>query len=96
MLRYIIGYEAGRNWELTKNHQVLVRTASHAATSGLVIRDGRIALTQQFREDDFYGASAVVAGVVGRESQARYQNDAMVRPGAWPRQVHDSYRWPPV
>jgi hypothetical protein len=79
MLRYAIGYELGRNWELTTNRQVLFRTASHTATSGLVIRDGRIVLTQQFREDDFYGASAVAAGVVGRPSQARYQNDTTVR-----------------
>ena len=92
MLRYMIQYEQGRNWELTKSRQVMARTASHTATSGLDIRDdgsaelagARIALTQEFREDDFYGASAVVVGVVGRESQARYQNDSTVRLTAAP------------
>jgi hypothetical protein len=84
MLRYMIQYHERLNWELTKNHQVMVRTASHTATSGLDIRDGRIVLTQQFREDDFYGASAVVVAVLGRKSQARYQNDCMVRLTAAP------------
>jgi hypothetical protein len=62
----------------------MVRTASHTATSGLDIRDGRIILTQQFREDEFYGASAVVAAVLGRDSQAKYQNDCTVRLTAAP------------
>jgi len=84
MLRYIMQYHERLNWELTKHHQVMVRTASHTATSGLDIRDGRIALTQQFREGDFYGASAVVVGVLGRNSQAKYQNDCMVRLTAAP------------
>lgn len=84
MLRYMIQYHAGRNWELTKKHEVMVRTASHTATSGLEIRDGRIALTQKFAEDDFYGASAVVVEVLGRDAQARYQNDSTVRLTAAP------------
>ena len=84
MLRYIMQYHERLNWELTKNHQVMVRTASHTATSGLDIRDGRIVLTQHFREGDFYGASAVVVGVLGRKSQAKYQNDCMVRLTAAP------------
>jgi len=84
MLRYIMQYHERLNWELTKHHQVMVRTASHTATSGPDIRDGRIVLTQQFREGDFYGASAVVVGVLGRNSQAKYQNDCMVRLTAEP------------
>jgi hypothetical protein len=84
MLRYIMQYHERLNWELTRKHQVMVRTASHTATSGLDIRDGRIVLTQQFREGDFYGASVVVVGVLGRESQAKYQNDCMVRLTAAP------------
>jgi len=84
MLRYMIQYHERLNWGLTKNHQVMVRTASHTATSGLDIRGGRVALTQQFREGDFYGASAVVVAVAGRDSQAKYQNDCMVRLTAAP------------
>jgi hypothetical protein len=79
MLRYMIQYHERLNWQLTKNHQVMVRTASHTATSGLDIRDGRIVLTQQFREGDYYDASAVAIGIVGRESKAKYQNDSTVR-----------------
>ncbi len=84
MLRYMMQYHERLNYQLTKNHQVMVRTASHTATSGLDIRDGRIILTQQFREDEFYGASAVVAAVLGRDSQAKYQNDCTVRLTAAP------------
>jgi hypothetical protein len=86
MLRYMIQYHAGRNWELTRKREVMVRTASHTATSGLEIRDGRIALTQKFAEDDFYGASAVVVAVLGRDAQPRYQNDSTVRLTAAPGQ----------
>ncbi len=78
MLRYIIQYHDRRNWELTKNHQVMVRTASHTATSTLDIRDGRILLTQQFREGDYYDGSAVAIAVVGRPSKAKYANDSTV------------------
>jgi hypothetical protein len=84
MLRYMIQYHQRLNWKLTNSRQVMVRTASHTATSGLDIRDGRIVLTQQFREDGFYGASAVAVGVLGRDSQARYQNDCTVRLTAAP------------
>ena len=84
MLRYAIQYHNGQNWELTKNHEVLFRTASHLAASRLDIRDGRIVLEQRFSEDEFYGASAVAVEVVGRASQARYQNDAVVRLTAAP------------
>jgi hypothetical protein len=74
----------GNPWTLAENHQVMVRRASHTATSGLVIRDGRIALTQQFREKDFYGASGVAVAVVGRGSQARYLNETTVQLTAAP------------
>jgi Glycosyl hydrolase family 95 catalytic domain len=84
MLRYAIQYHAGENWELTEHHQVKFQTASHTATSGLEIRGDRIALVQQFTEDDFYGASALVAGVSGRAAQPRYENDATVRLTAAP------------
>jgi hypothetical protein len=84
MLRYAMQYHERLNWQLTKNHQVMVRTASHTATSGLDIREGRIVLRQQFREDDYFDASAVAIGVVGRAAKARYQNDSTVRLTAAP------------
>jgi hypothetical protein len=49
----------------------VVDTYNHRAVSDLLIRDGRVALRQTFREDDYYAASAVVVAVTGRESQAR-------------------------
>jgi len=84
MLRYMIQYHERLNWPLTQKHQVMVRTASHTATSGLDIRGGRIVLTQQFREDEYYDGSAVAIGVVGRAAKAKYQNDCMVRLTAAP------------
>ena len=50
----------------------------------LGISDGRITLTQQFSEADFYDASAVAIGVVGRSSRARYLNDSTVQFSAAP------------
>jgi len=79
MLRYIIQYHERLNWELTKNHKVMVRTASHTATSELDIRTGRIILTQQFREGDYYDASAVAIAIIGRSSKAKYANESTVR-----------------
>lgn len=84
MLRYAIQYHAGENWELTEHHQVKFQTASHTATSGLEIRGDRIALVQRFTEDDFYGASGLVAGMFGRAAQPRYVNDATIRLTAAP------------
>jgi hypothetical protein len=90
MLRYQIQRVTGRNFELASRHAVEFQTAEHRATSILGIRDGRITLTQQFRENSFYDSSAVAIGVVGRPSKARYLNDSTVqlskpggrRPGA--------------
>jgi len=45
----------------------VVRTVSHTAASELHAGAGRIGLTQRFTEGDFHCASAVSAGVLGRE-----------------------------
>jgi hypothetical protein len=84
MLRYQMECIPRMNWELTKNHAVMVRTAEHSATSKLDIRDRRILLIQQFREREFYNASAVAIEVVGAASRARYLNEATVQLSASP------------
>ena len=42
MLRYLMQGITGKNYELTKDHAVMVQTADHSAASRLDIRDGRI------------------------------------------------------
>jgi hypothetical protein len=48
-----------------------VRTRNHLALSQVGSRDGRILLTQAFREDDFYCGSAVAIGVAGRTAAVK-------------------------
>ena len=85
MLRYAINYIGGKNWNLTSHHAIQIQSGSflnpnrHTATSRLNIRDGRIILIQEFREGDYYSASAVAIGISGRESKASYYNEATVR-----------------
>ena len=85
MLRYAINYIGGKNWDLTSHHAIQIQSGSflnpnrHTATSRLDIRDGRIILIQEFREGDYYSASAVAIGISGRESKASYYNEATVR-----------------
>ena len=79
MLRYQIQRITGRNFELASRHAVQFQTAEHSATSILDIRDGRITLTQQFREGDFYDSSAVAIAVCERQSRARYLNESCVQ-----------------
>lgn len=84
MLRYAVQYHSRENYNLAKSHSVKIRTRSHTATSRLDIRDGKIILTQEFREGDYYNASAVAIGIVGRKSKAKYANDSTVRLSAAP------------
>src|SRR5581483_11669000 len=86
MLRYAMEYIPGKNYALASHHTVLVQHRDQSAASTLDVRDGRIALTQVFREGKFYDSSAVVIGVIGRPSQARYLNDSTVRLTAAPGQ----------
>jgi hypothetical protein len=79
MLRYQLQFQPGQMFELAQNHSVVFRTAGHTATATLGIQDGRITLTQQFREDAFSGSSAVAIGIVGRPSRARYLNQSTVQ-----------------
>jgi hypothetical protein len=84
MLRYAIQRHTGLNYALATNHAVMLQTAEHFATSKLDIRDGRILLTQQFSEHEFYDSSAVGVSVIGRKSKARYLDDAVVQITAAP------------
>ncbi len=84
MLRYVMQYIAHENYDMTKRHSVKIVSRNHSATSTLGIRNGRIVLTQEFREGDYYNASAVAIGVVGRPAKAKYANDSTVRLGVAP------------
>ena len=84
MLRYMVQYLAGRNYALSSRHIVEVETRNHSAASKLDIRNGKIVLTQEFKEGTYYDSSAVVIAVAGRESQAKYANDSTIRLSAAP------------
>jgi len=79
MLRYGAQFHQAQDWDLRSKHAVMVRTRSHTATSRLDIRDGRIILTQEFREGDYFDSSAVAIAVAGRKSRPYYLNDTTVR-----------------
>jgi len=79
MLRYQVQRVTGMNYELATNHADLFQTAEQTALSKLDIRDGRILLTQQFRENEFYDSSAVGISVIGRASKARYLDPTTVQ-----------------
>jgi hypothetical protein len=84
MLRYAIECIYNKSYELARTHAVTIRTAEHMATSQLRIQDGRIILTQEYREHQYYNASAVAIQVVGRPSKARYLNESTVQLSAAP------------
>ncbi len=64
---------------IIKNHIVSVRTRSHTAVSQLHIRDGRILLTQEFKEGKHVARSAVAIAMLGRASQPSFANETEVR-----------------
>ena len=84
MLRYVMQYLLGRNYQLTSQHTVMVETKNQTAASKLDIRGDRIVLTQEFREGNFYCSSAVAIGVAGRKAKAKYASDSTVRLSAAP------------
>jgi hypothetical protein len=79
MLRYGQQYIRGTANDFARQHASVVQTNAHTATSKMDIRDGRVVLTQEFREAEFYDASAVVIGVIGRDAKASYYNESTVR-----------------
>ena len=84
MLRYAVQYHSGLNYDLARTHSVMIRTRNHTATSRLEIRESRTVLIQEFREGDYYNASAVAVGVIGRPAKAKYANESTVRLSAAP------------
>ncbi|HVU32726.1 MAG TPA: DUF5703 domain-containing protein [Opitutaceae bacterium] len=84
MLRYAVQRVTGKNYPLVQEHAVEIHTREQTARSRLLIRDGRIALTQQFSEKAFHDSSAVAVAVVGRPSRAWYLNDSTVELAATP------------
>lgn len=91
MLRYQIQGFTGKNFDLAQAHTVVVQTGEQTASSQLDIQDGCILLTQEFREGDFFDASAVAVGVAGRPARARYLNESTlqlsVAPGNGPFRI---------
>jgi hypothetical protein len=84
MLRYVVTYLGNNRFDILNQHVVQVKTGAHTATSRLEIRNGRIILIQEFKEDKFYNASAVAIGVTGRNSIATFYNELTVRLSAEP------------
>lgn len=53
----------------------IARMGNHRAISKLAIDGNKIILTQEFREDDYYCASAAVAVISGRDAKAILDNE---------------------
>jgi Domain of unknown function (DUF5703) len=75
MLRYETKYFGAQLETFAKDHIVTVQTLNHTAASQLLVSDGRIALTQDFREGSYCCKSAVAIGIVGRTAKARFLNE---------------------
>ena len=84
MLRYAVQTIYDKSYELAKNNAVEVHTAEHTATSQLHVKNGRILLTQQYREKEYYNATAVAIQVLGKKSRARVLNESTVQLSAAP------------
>ncbi|HLA68575.1 MAG TPA: DUF5703 domain-containing protein [Bacteroidota bacterium] len=79
MLRYAVECIYEKSYELAKNHEVVIRTAEHTATSQLHVIDKRILLTQEYREREYYNATAVAIEVIGKKSRSRFLNESTVQ-----------------
>lgn len=84
MLRYETKYFGNQLETFARDRVVAVQNRDHTAASRLVIRDGAIALTQEFREGDFCCKSAIAVGVAGRDAHARILNETEVEVAAAP------------
>jgi len=73
---------------MARDHIVTVQNRNHTAASQLYVREGRIGLTQDFRESTYCCKSAVVIGVLGRPVRARILNETdvsiTIEPGSGP------------
>ena len=57
----------------------VTKRGNHEAISTVSVIDNKIVLTQVFKEDQYYCASAVVIEVVGADAKASLANETMVR-----------------
>jgi hypothetical protein len=79
MLRSAPPGAAGNYETAVREHLVTVRTRNHTATSQLSVHDGRIVLTQEFREGAHCAKSALAIALVGRASKPRFANETELR-----------------
>jgi hypothetical protein len=84
MLRHIAKSFPGQSAEYRLRQNSVVKTKHHTATSKLHIRNGRIILTQEFEEGDYYCSSAVAIGILNRKSKAKIANVTEARLAAKP------------
>ena len=84
MLRYLMQYFPGENFELSRKHSVKIKRRGHTATSRLQLEKGKILLTQEFSENDFYNSSALAVGISGRAAKACYLNESTLQLTAAP------------
>jgi hypothetical protein len=84
MLRHIAKSFPGQSEEYRIRQSSVVKTKHHTATSKLHIRNGRIILTQEFEEGNYYCSSAVAIGIIGRKSKAKIANVTEARLAAKP------------
>src|SRR5262245_61373279 len=84
MLRFASQYFGQELETFAANHSVAVQNRGHRATSQLQIKDGKIILTQEFREGDYFNRSAVAIGVAGRRAKTKFASDTELRLTAWP------------
>ena len=84
MLRYESKYFGGQLETFVREHVVTVPNRNHTAASRLLIRGGRIALTQDFREGAYCCQSAVAIGIAGRDARAEFASETEVRLEAAP------------
>ena len=79
MLRFDTKYFGQQLETFAREHAAAVETREHIAISRLETRDGRILLTQEFRERDYRCNSAVAVCVTGRTGTPRLANETEVR-----------------
>jgi hypothetical protein len=84
MLRHIAKSFPGQSEEYRIRQSSVVKIKHHTATSKLHIQNGRIILTQEFEEGEYYCSSAVAIGIVGRKSKAKIANVTEARLAAKP------------
>jgi len=78
MLRCETKYFGAQLETFVRDHVNTVQNRNHTAASRLIVRDGAIALTQEFREGTFCCKSAVAVALAGTSTKARVRNETDV------------------